>query len=68
MCIRDSLWGDPDLASDLNLLNLLERTRSGQPVTDNAGLQQGPTIVLTGLNNCLLYTSHGHANVGSSLG
>ena len=59
--IHATLWGDPDLASDLNLLNLLERTRSGQPVTDNAGLQQGPTIVLTGLNNQL--TSSNIANL-----
>lgn len=51
--IHATLWADADLASDLSLLNLLEHSPGGQPVTDNAGLQQGPTIVLSGLNNQL---------------
>lgn len=51
--IHATLWADADLAGDLNLLNLLERSPDRQPVTDNAGLQQGPTIVLSGINNQL---------------
>jgi len=49
--IHATLWADADLAADLNLLNLLEHSPDGQPVTDNTGLQQGPTIILRGINN-----------------
>lgn len=51
--IRATLWADADLAGDLSVLNLLEHSPDGQPVTDNTGLQQGPTIVLRGINNQL---------------
>jgi hypothetical protein len=51
--IHATLWADADLAGDLSVLNLLEHSPDGQPVTDNTGLQQGPTILLSGLNNQL---------------
>jgi hypothetical protein len=46
-----TLWGDRDLAADLAAVNLLARGANGAPITDAAGLQQGPTITIDGINS-----------------